>query len=144
MNIVPAVAITVFKDEDVLLVKHGEKAGHITGVFGLPAGRNEEGESNLAAAIRELEEETGLTAREEDMIEYPQNTYTADLARKDGRTIRSTMTVLICHQYEGELRGTEETVPEWVNVTEIEQYKLLPNVKEAVNDSLSYLKEKGY
>lgn len=139
MNIIPAVAVTVIVKDKVLVVRHGETAGHITGSYGLPAGRLDEDESTRHAAVRELFEETGLVALEADLEEYPNNHYTADLLRKNGETIRSTMTVFICAKYMGSLTGSDETEPEWIALADMHKYEFLPNVEQAVKDSVSYL-----
>lgn len=53
------VAACVVHDERILLVQ--EAAGNHEGLWGLPKGFVEEGEPPSAAAIRELEEECGIT-----------------------------------------------------------------------------------
>lgn len=138
-NIIPAVAILVFKDEYVLLVRHKEKAGHLTGVYGLPAGRIEKNESELKAAKRELEEETGIKTTLKDFIEFPNNIYTGAFKRKDGSTMLSSMRVFICKNFSGELRSTEEAEPELIEISKVGQYQLLPNVEEAILDGLNFI-----
>lgn len=139
-QIIPAVAILIFKEDDVLLVKHGEKAGHLTGVYGLPAGRIEKHESKMEAAKRELEEETGLKTNLKDFAEFPKNIYTGAFRRKDGSTMLSSMAVFICRKFSGELKSTVETESEWINISKVSQYVLLPNVEEAVRDGFKYIK----
>jgi len=39
IEIIPTVAVLIIKDDEVLLVKHTEKAGYLTGIYGLPGGR---------------------------------------------------------------------------------------------------------
>src|SRR5258708_5941079 len=54
------VGVVVFRENRVLLVRHGEKAKQRTGVCGLPSGHPEGEETETQAAARELREETGL------------------------------------------------------------------------------------
>ncbi|QZY54862.1 NUDIX domain-containing protein [Crassaminicella profunda] len=55
-NICPGVAIIIFdEDKKVLLQKRAD-----VGLWGIPSGHVEPGESVVAAAIREVKEETGL------------------------------------------------------------------------------------
>lgn len=50
-----------FRGEDVLLIRRGKKPG--LGQWSIPGGRIERGETADAAALRELDEETGVKAR---------------------------------------------------------------------------------
>ena len=61
-RVVPAVGTVCFKGDDVLLIQRGTKP--LQGQWSLPGGRIERGEHADAAAVRELKEETGLTANE--------------------------------------------------------------------------------
>jgi ADP-ribose pyrophosphatase YjhB (NUDIX family) len=64
-NADPVAGVAVRKGEKILLVKRGIKPGK--GKWSLPAGFLELEETAEEAALRELEEETGLSAEEEDL-----------------------------------------------------------------------------
>jgi len=134
----PTVSAAAFKGSEVLLVKHGEAAHHITGVYGLPGGRLEAGESLLDAAAREFEEETGLIAEKDSMEQIP-STFDATLQRKGGVNLETTWHVFAIRNYSGDLRGTEEAVPEWVEIERMSELDLLPNTETAAREALSII-----
>lgn len=136
-KITHSVGVLLIKNKkEVLLVKHGKSSSHITGVYGLPAGRLQENESELKAAIRELKEETGLITSQEYLIELS-NQYVAKIKRKDG-TKTFSLKVYLCTSYYGKLKATDETYPLWIKIKELDKYKLLPNIKNIVIKGLSY------
>jgi ADP-ribose pyrophosphatase YjhB (NUDIX family) len=134
----PSVGIVVFsKDKkQVVLVKHGEKATHKTGIIGLPAGRPDPGETLVQTAVRELHEETGLETSEKYMRQLP-NTYAAVIERKTGYLLFS-YAPFICTSYTGEIHQIRETEPFWVDVSKLSDYDVLPNVREAIRDAKEY------
>jgi 8-oxo-dGTP diphosphatase len=136
-EITHSVGVLLIKNkEEVLLVKHGKSASHITNTYGLPAGRLQENESELKAAIREFKEETGLITSQENLIELPDQ-YFAKIKRKND-TKTFSLKVYLCNSYSGELKATDETQPLWIKIKEIDKYKLLPNIKNIVIKGLSY------
>lgn len=137
--VIPTVGVILIKNNKVLLVRHGEAAGHVTGVYGLPAGRFQAGEAEKEAAVRELKEETGLTTREENLLDYPGNLYTAEMARKEGGLKLFTIKVFICKKWKGILLSTPETAPEWVPFDHLSKYNTLPNVERAVHDARKFV-----
>jgi len=139
MKPIPSVAVLIIKDDEVLLVKHTEKAGHVTGTYGLPSGRIDENETERKAAVRELLEETGLRTKEDNLIEFPKNFDVADLERKGGKKLKFGWRVFLCRDYKGEIKESEESVPQWVEIEKLDQYNLLPNIKNATLAGLRFL-----
>lgn len=138
-NIIPSADVLIFKDDFVLLVKHGKKAGNILGVYSPPGGRVEDGETNVQAAIRELKEETGLVAREKDLEELPLKIPDADIKRSDGTIKRYSVVVFLCRNYSGELTSNDETIPEWIAISDLKNYPLVGNAKMIVEGAFNYL-----
>lgn len=58
---VPAVGVVCLRGDEVLLIRRGKPPRR--GEWSLPGGRIEPGERAVDAALRELHEETGVTAR---------------------------------------------------------------------------------
>jgi len=133
-NVIKTAGVLVFLDNKVLLVRHGKKAEHLNDVYGLPAGRIEEGETTVVAAGRELFEETGLKVTVENLIKVPEF-YTASIERKGGIKNFSQENFL-CKKWEGELKANDETIPEWIVIDELKNLELLPNVKKMIFDGL--------
>lgn len=139
-EIIPTVGVVAISDGRVLLVRHEEGASHLTGVYGLPAGRINNDESEQQAASREFHEETGLFAKDIDFKEFKNNYFTADIPRKDGTIKRFGWKVFKVKNFWGDLMSSEETTPQWIDFKELDKLekekKLLPNTINAVNASL--------
>ncbi len=105
----PATLLFVRHDDRVLLIrkKRGLGAGKING----PGGRIEPGETPLQAAVREVQEEVGVTPR----------AITAhgvlDFQFVDGYSLR--VHVFVARDHEGTVRETAEAVPQWTPVDAI-------------------------
>lgn len=141
---VRTVGVIVMQDNHIVAVRHkaGTTAGE--GVCGLPGGRLNEAESEEEAAVRELEEETGLNTRREDLIEFPGNYFKAKLNFNNGHPREATMKVFICTKFEGELlEDALEVTPGWVSLQSINRglYHTLPNVLEAINNASRFLNQ---
>jgi len=137
MKVIPTVGVLIFKNDTVLLVQHGEGGNHIKGTYGLPAGRFELNETAREAAIRELEEETGLVSSENDLVELPIAIPPADLLRKDGTTKRFTITIFYCKKYTGTLRSSDETTPQWIPVKEAVTLNLEGHTKQMIEEGFA-------
>lgn len=133
----PSIGVVLFNEDKskVLLVKHKESAQHLTGVYGFASGRyNPDEEKDIQAAIRELNEETGLTTTEKDLTRIP-TIYYSNIKRKSG-IVSFSFVVFLCHKYSGSLSSEYETIPEWVDIKDLDNYQLLPNIKEIVQEAL--------
>jgi 8-oxo-dGTP pyrophosphatase MutT (NUDIX family) len=138
MDPIPTVVVLILINNQLLTVKHTQNANHLTGTYGLPGGRVELNETLIDAAIRELEEETGFVANKESMKELPKE-YTAQIKRKNGETKLFSMKIFTCKEYSGHLKESEDTIPEWIPLSDIDKYTFVGNEKEAIKESLKYI-----
>jgi len=130
-EIIATAGVVVVDSDHVLLIEHGEGAGHVTGAWGIPAGGIDAGETAQAAAVRELAEETGLRVHAESLVELP-TLYEARIARKVG-SARFSVRVFATDRYEGELAPSEEGFPMWVRLDQVAHLpSLLGNTAEIV------------
>ena len=142
MKPIPTVGVLIYKDDAVLMVRHGAKASHLTGWYGVPAGRLDAGESKSQAAVRELHEETGLVTHESDLLQLQLTMPPVDIPRKDGTTKRFTITLFYCLHYFGDLRSSEETIPEWIKLSKLGDLPLIGMTRQIVEEGLAEIKSK--
>jgi 8-oxo-dGTP diphosphatase/2-hydroxy-dATP diphosphatase len=111
--------LTVIHDgEKILLGK--KKRGYATGVWNGYGGKVEEGESVETAMIRELYEESGLTATEHEKVAHI--TFTSDI-----EDYISDCHIYKIHSYDGDLIETEEMLPKWFDFSEIPYQEMWPD-----------------
>ena len=72
---VPAVGTVCFRGEDVLLIRRGTKP--LAGNWSIPGGKIEFGERAADAALRELKEETSVTARLIGLVDVVDGIFTS-------------------------------------------------------------------
>jgi len=109
-----AVICYIFKDDKVLLIN--KKTGLGAGKVNAPGGRVEIAEMPMEAAVREVQEETGLTplnVREVGQLSF---------IFKDGYSLKGI--VYFADDCTGEIGETEEADPFWQAVTEIPYDKM--------------------
>jgi 8-oxo-dGTP pyrophosphatase MutT (NUDIX family) len=145
VEIIHSVGVAVFKDAGtaVLLVRHNRQAGHVEGTYGFPAGRLNPGETEKTAAARELAEETGLVTEEKYLVDFPGNFFgPIKIPRSDGTEKNFTIRIFICQNHAGILREENpETTSEWIKVSKLSDYNLLPSVAAGIQNALTFLSQ---
>lgn len=116
MNLVTPVAISiVLKDGKVLFIRRGGKT--FSGLLSLPGGKIDFGESIEQAALRELEEETGVRSRfVRHLATIPEHII------EDGKVSKHLMIQLCEMEHIGDV-GEREFEPEWVELEELDSMK---------------------
>ena len=111
-------SIAVFKGDTVLLVQRG--GAPFRGLWSLPGGSIEPGESASEAALRELEEETGITAEIEGVVENFELTVT-----DDGRPVTWRLAMFYGRYAGGSLQlGSDASHANWATVADLEKLSL--------------------
>jgi len=115
-----AVGVVLYEGDSVLLVRHTEEARLPTGSYGFPAGRfdSKRDDSLEDAAVRELEEESGLVTEVEYLCKLPEKR--SRLKMKDGSEEFVFYPFLCVHSW-GELRSSNENVPEFVALNDLDK-----------------------
>lgn len=120
--IIKAASACVWRGEEVLLIQRASMLGN--GRWSLPGGKVEAGESLIAAAHRELLEETGVTAA----LAHEVGDFTIETA--------GVIYVISCFTgplVEGEATaGTDAGAVSWTHWRRLTDYNLAPNIVEAV------------
>ncbi|HVC58587.1 MAG TPA: NUDIX domain-containing protein [Candidatus Acidoferrales bacterium] len=122
---VAAKAFIINQKGEVLLIKRGEDNPHKPGVWEIPGGRLETGESPFDGLKREVAEETGLDVQVLNPLKVHHFT------RDDGQKI--TMVVFICKSASDEVRLSKEHVAHiWMD-TELAKLKMVPDFHEEID-----------
>ena len=125
-----AVGAIVIKDGRVLLVKRSQPPSE--GLWAIPGGRGELGETLQQAAEREIVEETGLTIRAGDPV------YTFDvIERDDAGRIRFHYVIvdLMADYISGELNASDDaSEARWVTPEELDGLSVSESTKEVLKD----------
>ena len=119
-HVVPRTLILVFKDDMVLLQKGAKDKKLWAGLYNGLGGHIERGEDVLTSAGRELFEESGLTCEDLELC----GTVMIDVNEQEG----ILMFVLSGSKPKGEIRGSEEGIPEWVSIDRIKQLPVVEDI----------------
>ncbi|GAB4531289.1 MAG: NUDIX hydrolase [Anaerolineae bacterium] len=127
---VVAVGAIVLRDRQVLLVRRGQPPSE--GLWAIPGGRVELGETLQQAAEREIREETGLTIRAGN----PVHTFDAILHDEVGRIRFHYVIVDLAADYvSGELQpGDDVCEARWVAPDELETLSINQTTREILKD----------
>ena len=104
-----ATLLFVRRDREVLLIR--KKRGLGAGKINAPGGRLEPGETPLACAVREVQEELCVTPLD------PDHRGELRFHFMDGYTLHAH--VFVADRHEGEARETDEAVPRWTPIDAI-------------------------
>jgi len=126
---VDGVSAVCIRDQAFLLVERGREPSK--GWLAFPGGRREEGETPQEAAIRELHEETGITATEVTYL----TTVTFDYSTPEFPTARPFhLAVFLAHDPMGEAIAADDAAAvHWLRVEEMAAFNVTESVLDVVN-----------
>lgn len=116
---VEVTTLCLIYDEDRILLQNRVKKDWQG--YTLPGGHVESGESIVAATIREMKEETGLTVR------HPQLCGIKQFPIEGGRYL---VFLFRAREFEGELVSSEEGEMKWIRRDELDKFPIVKDLKE--------------
>lgn len=132
------VSACIWRDGKVLLV---ERAKPPRGMWAFPGGHVELGESLEQGAARELQEETGLTARFQGLVGL------YDVIRRDAAGLVTVHYVIACYlgiAGPGEaVAASDAAATVWADPRDLHRFALAPNIAEAVATAQQLLNRQG-
>ena len=121
-----AVGVIVFRDDKVLLVKRANRPGQ--GLWAIPGGRVELGETLKEAARREVKEETGVSISPKEPI------YVFEVIERDDEgDIRFHYVIidLLAEYLSGEVNpGTDASEARWISSAELKELPVTKTTRE--------------
>ena len=116
---VEVTTLCLIYDEDRILLQNRVKKDWQG--YTLPGGHVEAGESIVAATIREMKEETGLT------VKHPQLCGIKQFPIEGGRYL---VFLFRAKEFDGELVSSEEGEMKWIRRDELDKYPIVKDLKE--------------
>jgi len=117
--IVWVVAAALLNEKGELLLAERTPAMKMPGVWELPGGKMELGETPEKALIRELKEELNIEVNEEDLEPFSFVSYRYDL-------FHLVMPIYLCRKWEGALYGAEGQCVEWITYEDLAHKPMPP------------------
>jgi ADP-ribose pyrophosphatase YjhB (NUDIX family) len=123
-----ATSAAIFRDGEVLLIERGR--GALAGRWSLPGGHIEPGETARAAALREVAEETGVSAELDGLVDV----HDVILRRDDGSLRVHYLLAVFCGRWRaGEARpGPDERSARFVRIADLGAYRLTDGAADLI------------
>jgi mutator protein MutT len=127
-----AASAAIFRGSTVLLVQRGK--GALKGLWSLPGGHIEPGETARAAAVREVREETGVEARIVERLGDVRYRY-----RRRGVRVDKTVGFYLCEYVAGDTADHDHEVDDarWMPIEQARTELTYPGEREMIERALS-------
>jgi ADP-ribose pyrophosphatase YjhB (NUDIX family) len=138
----PCVRIVLERADGAILL---HTRADIAGIWGLPGGHIEIGESAEQAARRELSEETGLCAGALHPFGHASDPCRETVTLPNGDTCHYQAVLFHCSEFSGDLRADAAEAPllDWVD-PRAKLPAMMPHVRETLNAYLRYRDGGGF
>ena len=111
------VACALVDTDDRVLIAHRPDGKSMAGLWEFPGGKVEPGETPEAALIRELEEELGVTTKEDCLAPLPFASHSYD-------DFHLLMPLYICRRFQGFATSREGQALKWVKTRDLASYPM--------------------
>ncbi len=128
-TIIPRTLIFLTRPGEVLLIKNAPGRGAWAGLLNGVGGHLERGESPYSGAMREIREETGLTARELRLVGV--------VVIDTGSIPGIGLYVFVGKAAQGDLHPTQEGLPQWVPYHRLAKEPLMEDLPELLPRALT-------
>lgn len=130
-----AASAAVFRDGKILIVERGK--GSMTGIWSLPGGHIEPGETAIDAAAREVAEETGIAVDIQGLVDVHNVIFHHD----DG-SLRTHYVLCVYYghwQAGAPVADTDARDARFVSITDLDTYQLTPGVRAFVEKAAALI-----
>ncbi len=117
MSITLVVAVALLDADNRILLGKRPEGKSMAGLWEFPGGKLEEGESPEAALVRELQEELGITTKENCLAPL---TFASHAYEK----FHLLMPLYVCRRYEGMAQPLEHEEIKWVRPKDLRSYPM--------------------
>ena len=133
----PAVAVAVLKDDAVLMIERRDN-----GLWSLPGGTMDIGESVADCAVREVEEETGFRTKVELLVGIYSDP-DIRIAYADGEVRQEFSLVVTARIIGGDLalQSSEVTDAKWVSLGDLADVPAVPSQARRLVDLIRFLED---
>ncbi len=128
---IASVGAIILREDNVLLVKRGVEPS--AGLWSIPGGAIELGETAQDALVREVKEETGLEVEPEEVVEV----FNTILEERGRVQYHYVIIDYLCRYVSGEIAPASDVEDaRWVSITDLDRYQMTSTARPAIAAAL--------